>query len=135
MSDSRASRETKTFRGYGISVYIDSGEETAPNLLGSANAKEFTVNARLKITAPDGTVQELSRYDSRSSQETVSFDGYGLTVESDSGEETATSLLGSAKSRKATGKARVEVTAPDGTVKEQCWYDSRAPLEVVTFHD
>ena len=127
--DSSDSAETVSFGAFGLTVASDDGEDTAIKLF--ETPKVFTVNARLKVTAPDGETQELA-YDSSDSAETVSFDDFGLTVVSSDAEDTATRLLGNPEA--FTVDSRLKVTAPDGTVQELA-YDSSDSAETVNFDD
>ena len=94
-------------------------------------AETFTVDARLKATAPDNTVEEI-QYSSSSESQTVSFDTLGLEIDSSDAEQTATQLLNS--SQGFTVDTRLKATIPDGT-EQEIKYSSSAESHTVSFSD
>ena len=83
-------QSTVDFPSLGLSLASSDGEDTATELLG--NSEDFTVNARLKVTAPDDTTDERL-FGSLDGHSTVDFPGLGLSLASSDGEDTATKLL------------------------------------------
>ena len=119
--------QTVDFSSLGIDVDTSNAATMTAGLLDSVG--EFTVNARLTATAPDGTHQEI-KYPSSAESQTVSFDALGLDVDSIDAEQTATVLLNSTQG--FIVDARLTATAPDGTHQE-IKYPSSAESQTVSF--
>ena len=119
--------QTVDFSSLGIDVDTSNAATMTAGLLDSVG--EFTVNARLTATAPDGTHQEI-KYSSSAESQTVSFDTLGLDVDSIDAEQTATVLLNSTQG--FIVDSRLTATAPDGTHQE-IKYSSSAESQTVSF--
>ncbi|HHZ93492.1 TPA: LamG domain-containing protein, partial [Candidatus Poribacteria bacterium] len=125
---SSAQSQTVSFNTLGLELDSSDAEQTATQLLNSSQG--FTVNTRLKATAPDGTQQEI-QYPSSAQSQTVSFNTLGLELDSSNAEQTATQLLN--HSQGFTIDTRLKATAPDGT-QQEIQYPSSAESQTVSFN-
>ena len=91
---------------------------------------EFTVNARLTATAPDGTHQEI-KYSSSAESQTVSFDTLGLDVDSDNAQTTATQLLDNSKD--FTVNPTLAVNSPNTGPVEEIGYQFHSSPQTIDF--
>ncbi|HIC20022.1 TPA: hypothetical protein EYO77_18105, partial [Candidatus Poribacteria bacterium] len=126
---SSAQSQTVSFNTLGLELDSSDAEQTATQLLNSSQG--FTVNTRLKATAPDGTQQEI-QYPSSAQSQTVSFNTLGLELDSSNAEQTATQLLN--HSQGFTIDTRLKATAPDGT-QQEIQYPSSSESQTVSFSD
>ncbi|HIB99766.1 TPA: hypothetical protein EYO63_08730 [Candidatus Poribacteria bacterium] len=121
--------QTVNLSGLGLQVETDNAIAMTSSLLD--NAEDFTVDARLKATAPSGTTEEI-KYSSSSESQTVSFDDLGLEIDSNDAQQTATQLLN--HSQEFTVDTRLKATIPDGT-QQEIKYSSSSESQTVSFSD
>ncbi|HIB92175.1 TPA: LamG domain-containing protein [Candidatus Poribacteria bacterium] len=121
--------QTIDFSGLGIDIHTNNAQAMTNALLNSSGS--FTIDTRLKATAPDGTQQEI-QYPSSAQSQTVSFNTLGLELDSSNAEQTATQLLN--HSQGFTIDTRLKATAPDGT-QQEIQYPSSSESQTVSFSD
>ncbi|MBB16001.1 hypothetical protein CMK22_12065 [Candidatus Poribacteria bacterium] len=124
-----SSSQTVTLSGLGLQVETDNAIAMTSSLLD--NAEDFTVDARLRATAPNGATEEI-KYSSSSESQTVDFDTLGLEVDSDDAEQTARQLLN--HSQEFTVDTRLKASIPDGT-EQEIKYSSSSESQTVSFSD
>ncbi|MFP6724940.1 MAG: hypothetical protein VCF25_32415 [Candidatus Poribacteria bacterium] len=81
--------QTIDFSGLGIDIHTNNAQAMTNALLNSSGS--FTIDTRLKATAPDGTQQEI-QYPSSSESQTVSFSDLGLDVDSNNAQTTSNTV-------------------------------------------
>jgi len=120
--------QTVDFSSLGIDVDTSNAATMTAGLLDSVG--EFTVNARLTATAPDGTHQEI-KYSSSAESQTVSFDTLGLDVDSDNAQTTATQLLDNSKD--FTVNPTLAVNSPNTGPVEEIGYQFHSSPQTIDF--
>ena len=119
--------QTIFFDDLGLTVDTSNASDMTAALLGEP--QDFTVDTRLKVTAPNGTFQEIL-YSSSSEEQTVNFSNLGLTLDSNNAQTTAKSLLNNTKD--FTINPTLSVTAPDNTVHKSV-YDFNSNSQKLNF--
>ena len=76
-----------SFPGLGIDANTSNAGNTTAALFGIPEI--FTVDARLKVTTPNNTVEEI-KYSSSSESQMVSFDDSGLEIDNNNAQTTPT---------------------------------------------
>ena len=120
--------QTVDFSSLGIDVDTSNAATMTAGLLDSVG--EFTVNARLTATAPDGTHQEI-KYPSSAESQTVSFGTLGLDVDSDNAQTTATQLLDNSKD--FTVNPTLAVNSPNTGPVEEIGYQFHSSPQTIDF--
>ena len=119
--------QTISFDDLGLTVNTSNASDMTAALLGEP--QDFTVDTRLKVTAPNGTFQEIL-YSSSLEEQTVNFSNLGLTLDSNNAQTTAKSLLNNTKD--FTINPTLSVTAPDNTVHKSV-YDFNSNSQKINF--